>query len=264
MSRIETEILRPGGSGVHGTMFIPVDTEPEVAALIIGGSGGNEPILIAEHLAHEGIPALSVAYFGHENLPPDLSEIDLNYFQTALALLAARLGNRRVSVAVVGQSRGSEAAMLTALLFSDLIDAVVVAVPSNLALCGFPSGGPAWIHNGVALPYSNEFGPECANPEAVFATELVDAPILFASAGVDEVWPSAPMARAMAKRRRAHSKQGGDLLLEYPEATHSMGYLCPDLPAGLAHSDPPLTRAARADVWPRVVRFIQGVAARGS
>ena len=257
MSKIATEVLRPFGSGVHGTIFVPVDAPHTMPALVIGGSGGNEPTYIAELLAHHGIPAMSLAYFGHEGLPPELARIDIAYFQLAIAVLRSRLGSQRLPVALVGQSRDSEAAMLTALYKGDDIAAVVVSVPSNVTLCGFPSGGPAWLLDGKALPYADEFGPECSNPEAVLAVEMVPAPILFVSAGEDEVWPSAPMAQAMAKRRGLHARDARDMLLEYPEATHALGYLCPDLPAGLVRSEPMSTRAARAEVWPRAVQFLR-------
>lgn len=264
MSSIAREVLRPASSGVHGTIFIPDGARHDVAALVIGGSGGNEPSYIAELLAHHGIPAMSVAYFGQEDLPPQLAGIDISYFQAALAALQARVGGQRVPLAVVGQSRGSEAAMLTALYFGDCLAAAVLTVPSNLALCGFPSGGPAWTLNGKDLPFSDDFGPESASPEAVFAVEMVQAPILFISAGDDEVWPSAPMARAMTERRRGHAQHAGDVLLEYPKATHALGYLCPHLQPGLTRNDPSPTRAARADVWPRVVQFIREASAAGS
>lgn len=259
MGEFRIQTFRPGVSGVHGTLFMPVDTQPAVAALLIGGSGGNEPAYVAELLARDGIAALSVAYFGQENLPPDLAEVDLGYFRSALSLLRELVGPRQLPIAVVGQSRGSEAAMLSAVHFGDLVDAVVVTVPSNVVLCGYPMGGPAWTLDGMPLPYADEFGPDCDNPEAIIAVELVPAPIMFVSAGDDEVWPSAPMALAMSERLRRHGDQRGHELLEYPEATHSLGYLRPALPAGLVHGDlgdPAPTQAARADAWPKVLRFI--------
>ncbi|MHB8457632.1 MAG: acyl-CoA thioester hydrolase/BAAT C-terminal domain-containing protein [Acidimicrobiales bacterium] len=245
---------------MHGTLFAPLGDEPEVAALLIGGSGGNEPTYVAELLAAEGIAALSVAYFGHEGLPPGLGQIDLGYFRSALGLLRAQPGHRASTVVVIGQSRGSEAAMLTAVHFSDLVDAVVVTVPSNVVLCGYPMGGPAWMLDGAPLPYADEFGPGCDDPDAVIPVELVSGPIMLVSAGADEIWPSAPMARAISERLRRHGDLHGHELLEYPDATHSLGYLRPVLPDGVALGDlrdPPHAQAARADAWPKVLRFIQ-------
>ena len=262
MGDVRIRTFRPGEAGVHGTLFMPVDAEPVVAALLIGGSGGNAPAYVAELLAAEGIAALSVAYFGQDGLPSDLAEIDLAYFRSALSLLRAEVGLGGLSVVAMGQSRGSEAAMLSAVHFGDLVDAVVVTVPGNVVLCGYPMGGPAWMLDGVPLPYVDEFGPDCDDPDAVIPVELVSGPVMFVSAGNDEVWPSAPMADAMAERLRQHGDPHGHELLEYLDASHSLGYLRPVLPAGLVHSelsDPAATRAARADAWPKVLAFIHRV-----
>ena len=36
-----TRTFRPWANGIHGTLYAPVGTAPDVAALLIGGSGGN-------------------------------------------------------------------------------------------------------------------------------------------------------------------------------------------------------------------------------
>ena len=244
---------------MYGTLFTSPRAEPEVAALLIEGSGGREPSYLAEPLAGQGIAALSLAYFGRDGLPACLGAIELGYFRVALSWLRAQLGSPLRRVVVVGQSRGSEAALLAAIHFSDLVDAVVVTVHSNVVLGGYPTGGPAWLLDGAELPYAQQVGPDCEDPAAAISVERVAGPIMFVSAGADEIWPSAAMARAMSQRLCRHGDQPGRLLLEYPDATHSLGYLLPRLPAALIHSDlddPAATQAARADAWPRVLRFI--------
>jgi dienelactone hydrolase len=264
MGDSRTRVLRPESAGVYGTLYEPVGAVSDVAALLIGGSGGNEPTYVAELLADEGVAALSVAYFGKAGLPPALGQIELGYFRTALDLLRAEVEHSDVAVVVLGQSRGSEAAMLAAVHFPDLVDAVVATVPSNVVLGGFPMGGPAWLLDGVPLPYAEDFGPDHDDPDVAIAVELVPGPIMFVSAGCDEVWPSATMARTMSDRLLYQGDPHGHELLEYVEATHSLGYLRPSLPVGLVPADlhdPPQTQAARADAWPKVLRFISAVAA---
>jgi dienelactone hydrolase len=260
-----TRTFRPRANGIHGTLYAPVGTASDVAALLIGGSGGNEPTYVAELLAGKKIAALSVAYFGKDGLPPALGEIELGYFRTALDLLRSELDRWDLAVVVMGQSRGSEAAMLTAVHFAELVDAVVVTVPSNVVKSGYPMGGPAWLLDGAPLPYAEDFGPDCDDHCAIIPVELVRGPIMFVSAGHDEIWPSASMARAMSERLVKHGDAQGHELLEYADASHSLGYLRPSLPAGLMLgdlNDPPQTRAARADAWPKVLRFIQAVGHR--
>jgi dienelactone hydrolase len=256
---VQREIFRPPADPVWGTLLWPSDA-PTAAAVLIGGSGGQEPDYLAGPLAAAGIAALSVAYFARPGLPPSLAHIELRYFERALELLRARLGNPSVPIAVLGQSRGSEAALLCGVHFAGLVASVIATVPANLTLCGYPDGGPAWLLDCDALPWAEEFGPDCDDPAALIAVERINGPVMLVAAGADELWPSAPMAQAISQRLRVHGDRYGHRLLEYPDAGHTLGYLRPDLPAGVLPADldnSPATQAARADAWPQVLRFLR-------
>jgi len=260
MNGSTSRVLRPRNDPVHGTLFMPKGRGVVGAVVLIGGSGGSEPSYIAEPLAAEGLATLSLAYFGRPGLPNELREIPLEYFRDALRLLTVALPSRPVPVAVLGMSRGSEAALLSAIQFGDLVNGLVLTVPGNLVAGSWPPGGPAWMLDGRSLPYVDHSGPACQNPDAIIPVERVPGPILMISAGADQVWPSASMARAISDRRRASGHSSGDLHLEYPVASHSVGYLIPSLPAGLLPADledQPADKAARADAWPNVVAFLR-------
>lgn len=252
-------MFRAGAEGIHGTAFIPRQSEVTGGVVVIGGSGGSEPSYVAESLAAEGISALSVAYFARPELPPELREIPLEYFQRAITLLEGALSSPGGPVVIVGMSRGSEAALLSAIHFAGAVSGVVVTVPGNVVVGSWPPGGPAWLIDGRPLPYAGQDNLREDDPRVVIPVERVPAAILMISAGADEVWPSADMARAMQERLRASNHPFGYQLLEYPEAGHSLGYLVPDLPAGLPPSgvtDRPADHAARRDAWPKTVRFV--------
>ena len=248
--------LRRSGAPVHGTLFLP--DRPSAGVLVIGGSGGSEPSYVGEGLARAGIAALSVAYFGRPGLPAQLRDIALEYFLGALRVLQESLAPG-VALVVLGMSRGSEAAMLTAIHSGGRAAAVVASVPGNVVAGSWPPGGPAWLLEGRAVPYVGHSGPESDDPDALIPVELVPGPILLVAAGADRVWPSAEMARALSARLREHGDAHGHTVLEYPDAGHALGYLIPRLPPGLLPPDlvdEPVDQAARADAWPKVVEFI--------
>ena len=260
MANFTRTLVRPRETSVHGTLFLPQGQRPAAGVVLVGGSGGAEPSLLAQSLAAEGIATLSVAYFARPGLPPTLAGISLEYFRTSIRLLIDALPSRDIPVLILGGSRGSEAALLAGVHFGDLVDGVVVTVPGNVVLCGWPPGGPAWLMEGQPLPYVSRFGPDCGNPEAIIAVERIPGPILLISAGADEVWPSGAMARAISARLDSKGHLQGHKLLEYPGAGHSLGYLLPGVPSSpvaLHLTDLPETRAARADAWPKTVEFIR-------
>lgn len=248
--------LRRPSAPVHGTLFIPA--EPGAAVLLIGGSGGSEPSYVGEAFAREGVAALSVAYFARPRLPEQLRAIALEYFLSALEILHDELPN--VPLAVLGMSRGSEAAMLTAIHSAVPVRGVVATVPGNVVAGSWPSGGPAWLLDGRPLPYVDHSGPDCEDADALIPVELVPGPMLLVAAGMDRVWPSAGMARALSRRLNEHGDSHGHTILEYPKAGHSLGYLLPSLPPGLLPreiTDEAADQAARADAWPKAVGFIR-------
>lgn len=260
MTDVAAQVFRPPKAPVHGTLFLPASGAASAAVLVIGGSGGSEPSYIAEALAGEGFAALSVAYFARPGLPAQLRGIPLEYFFSALEVLCSEPRSRNLPVAVLGMSRGSEAAMLTAAHSGGLVRAAVLTVPGNVVAGSWPPGGPAWLLNGRPLPYVEHSGPMAEDPAAFIPVELIPGPILLVAAGADQVWPSAAMARALSDWLTEHGDPYGHTVLEYAHASHSLGYLIPRLPDGLLPQeipDLPSDRAARADAWPKVIDFIR-------
>lgn len=252
--------LRLPSAPVHGTLFVPATAEPSAAVLLIGGSGGSEPSYVGEALAGQGTAALSVEYFARPGLPGQLRGIPLEYFFAALQILQGELPSPGTPLAVLGMSRGSEAAMLTAIHSPIRVCGVAATVPGNVVAGSWPPGGPAWLLGGRPLPYVDHSGPECEDPDALIPVELVPGPLLLVAAGADQVWPSAAMAQALSRRLREHGDPHGHTVLEYPQAGHSLGYLLPQLPPGLLPQeiiDEAPDKAARADAWPKVIAFIR-------
>lgn len=220
MDAVDQSELTLAADGVVGTLFVPRTEAPVPGVLVIGGSDGREPQLSARILAQEGFTTLSIAYFKREGLPPTLREVPLEYFEQALNALRRSLAPRSGRLAILGVSRGSEAALLSGVHFPDLVQAVVGLVPGNVVLCSWPPGGPAWTLKGRPLPYVSRFGPTTDDPEAVIPVERIRGPVLLISAGADRVWPSSAMAAAMASRLKAWGHPYPDEHVDFPFAGH--------------------------------------------
>ena len=244
---------------VIGRLFLPpVSSAPRPGVLAIGGSGGGLGMPgMAALLASRGYPTLSVAYFGLPGLSDELRDIPLETFSTAARLLAAeaQVGG---PVAVVGYSRGTEAALLAAEHFPDLIRGVVLYAPSDRTYPGFPHGGPAWTRGGRPVP-----------PGAI-PVGHVRGPLLAIGGTDDKLWPSAQAAYEIeARLDRARSGQPHEALV-YAGSGHTVGTF-PYLPQGIA-SQHPVTgqwldlggtrvgdETARRQGWPRVLALLDSL-----
>ncbi|MEP6875972.1 MAG: acyl-CoA thioesterase/bile acid-CoA:amino acid N-acyltransferase family protein [Burkholderiales bacterium] len=244
--------------GLVGTLFLPpdrTDGHAHSAILVLNGSGGgvNEPR--AALYASRGYAALALGYFKAPGRPDYISNTPLEYFETALAWMHRRLHPWQGFVAVSGQSRGGELALLLGSLFPQLVSAVIGYVPAALVhsaqnACDPKTGreGPAWIFRGRPLPHlwqDNrtatwapwDDGPPprrhadalltaLRDPEAVerarIRVENIRGPVLLLSATDDGSWPSSEYARMVAERLARFGHPHAVEHLDFDGAGHSI------------------------------------------
>lgn len=243
--------------GIDGELFRPPsDSRRRPAVLLLGGSeGGLERTDEAALLASHGYPTLALAYFHVSGLPKNLLRIPLAYFARALHLLARQPGVDPSRLVVDGESRGSEAAQLVGIHYPALVHGVIAEVPNASSACGIEpwigvgrgSGclGAAWSYRGQAIPYDRP----SANPAHPFPDERIDGPILLTCGDDDLLWPSCPMAHAIAARLHAHGFAHPVTLLDFPNGGHGVGGL-PNVPSRF----PPVLGASRYSNEPARVR----------
>jgi dienelactone hydrolase len=166
-----------------------------------------------------------LAYFRFEDLPPQLENIPLEYFQYALQWMVKRPETGDSRIAVLGTSRGGELVLQLGSMFPR-IGAVVAYVPANvrIASCCRDTGGPAWTWQGRALPYviprqrnSTPRGP------ATIEVENTKGPILMISGEGDHLWNSWEMADDVVSRLKSHHFPYSFENLKYPHAGHLAG-----------------------------------------
>jgi dienelactone hydrolase len=242
-------------TGLYGEYFRPSAPAAHAAVLLIGGSGGGLPNgYAAGLLASHGFPVLSLAYFGEPGLPSELQRIPLEYFQHALEWLARQPEVDPERVAIVGVSRGGEAALLIGSSYPALVRAVAAYVPSaNVNPSPLNRDLPAWTIGGSPIPN----GP--------IALEQIAGPVFAVGAADDHLWPSSSAVMAIQQRLNANGKHDATVL-DYPRAGHGVGAIVPNLPTHpIVNSrygtldlggTPAADETARENSWPKLLNFL--------
>ena len=254
-SSVAVEQERPAQTGFYGEYLRPRGARARTAVLLLGGSEGGMPsAYTAGLLAAHGFPVLALAYFSEPGLPSEPRRIPLEYFRGALDWLARQPEASASRIVVLGVSRGGELALLLGSTFPEQLAAVAAYVPSD-TVHSAPRDFlvPAWTYRGKPVA------------EDVIRVERIRGPVFVVGAGDDELWSSGAAVAAIARRLRAHGRP--DLVaLSYPLAGHGTGLIAPGIPSRpLVESrygtlylggSPAADAAARADAWPKLLRFL--------
>ena len=287
------EVAEPGPlgrrideTGVFGNYY-PPPAEPRGSILLIGGSLGGIPtssVRTAEALQAHGYAVLAASYFGAPNQPGHLEHIPLETFDHAIEWLTSQPDASPDRVALMGTSKGAEAALLIALR-SPEVDAVIAAAPSSAVWPGINwdslnglNAGSSWTSEGAELPYVPYASFELAvlrgdigrlyrnavervaeHPDAAIAIEDLDAPVLLVCGELDKLWPSCPMARQL--HERAVAKDGPPVrVIVHEQVGHAdfePPYREPDNgPKPRWGGSAEDANAARAKTWPAVLEFL--------
>jgi pimeloyl-ACP methyl ester carboxylesterase len=252
-----------------------------VGVLVLSGSSGRVEADRCRVLAAAGMTALSVRWFGGEGQPASVDRVPLESFEEPLALLHERCDR----LAVLGTSRGAEAALLLGALHPE-VDAVAAFSPSDVVWAGLASERPqrsSWTRAGEPLPfvpYDDDWEPEPGAgppayvelylqsletyadrvPAARLPVERVAGEVLLAAGEADELWPSALFARLVERRRSAAGL--ATTVVTHPEAGHRVvlpGETPPPPRTDLAHGGTAVADRALGDlVWPQLLRVLRG------
>ncbi len=135
-TELERRVAAPGvtrqpirTAGLVGTLFLPPGEGRFPAVIVVGGGGGAIEEFKAAVLASHGYAALALAYFAQPGLPRGLVNIPLEYFEGAIAWVRAQPWFSDRLLAVWGDSRGGELALLLGATFPE-IGAVMAWAPS--------------------------------------------------------------------------------------------------------------------------------------
>ena len=211
---IRTTVEKEGFSGI----LMPYEDKKDKVMIVITGSNGG--IRLAKQCAafysRYKMPALAVALFGTKGTPEALDRIPLEYIENAIEWLR-KLGYRKIGID--GISKGSELALLSASMFSEL-SCVIARAPSYYVSEGLvssgksrqPSGTSCWSYRGNEIPFARynyrnfnipgmilrekEFRLIAINEEKnikdedLIPVENIKGPLLLLSGRNDVIWPS--------------------------------------------------------------------------
>ena len=242
--------------GLVGTLFTPAGQGPHPVVVVLNGSGGgiNEPR--AALLASRGYQAFALGYFKAPGLSPFITETPLEYLETGLRWAHRELRPKDGFVAVSGQSRGGELALLLGATFPDLVSAVIAFVPGAVVHGAQGAGDPArggwqgttWTRGGVALPHLRQDNSAVhwhpwhgdappSRHHSVFFEGLKDkalaalaripveniaGPVLLISGRDDRAWPSSLYSRMVVSTLRRHGHRHLVRHLDFDDAGHAI------------------------------------------
>lgn len=261
-ARLVQRLIAPGvtreainGDGLVGVLYRPAGEGPFPAVLFLNGSNGgvNEPR--AALMASKGYIALTLAYFGYPGVQKYISNTRLEYFSEALDWMRATLQPKDGFIAVSGQSRGGELALLLGATFPKKVSAVAGWVPSAFVHGGQAAAdpalgrdGPSWTLDATPLvhmwndnraaswaPYDEGLPPRrnsramvtaLGDPKAMararIPVEKIAGPVLLVSGGDDGAWPSDLYALMVQSSLEAAGHPHQVRWVNWPLAGHSI------------------------------------------
>lgn len=284
--------------GLIGTFYAPETGGPYPGIILLSGSSGASKDQEAALLAAHGYNTLALTYFGVAPLPISLQEISLEYFKKAIDWLRARASVKTTQIAIIGLSKGAEAALLAAANFPE-VNAVVAYAPSALIHQGLGATAEdsrersSWTHRGKQVPFI-PYRPSIAFQEyilkqrqaqqpiafrraymeslqnqqyftqAKIAVEKIRGPILTISGQEDQMWPSTLFGDMIEERLNKHYHPYFHQHISYTEAGHKIGY--PYLPTTVnqarenAYGGTPAGNAHAAEhSWQAVLTFLSRI-----
>ncbi|KAJ1168948.1 hypothetical protein NDU88_000860 [Pleurodeles waltl] len=217
---------------VRGALFLPPGDGPYPGVIdMFGGAGGLVEYRSAL-LASRGFASLSLAYFGYDDLPHILTEVNLEYFEEAAELLLKHPKVLGPGIGVLAISKGAEIALTIAAFLKQVKATVCINGPTSM-------NGTPYHYKDLHMPCApyltericwTDFGavdvshllmdprtPECQ--KFLIPVERAVGDILFIAGCDDGNLNSKMYAEVLMERLRKHGRKNGRVLF-YPGAGH--------------------------------------------
>ncbi|XP_033895212.1 acyl-coenzyme A thioesterase 1-like isoform X1 [Acipenser ruthenus] len=262
---------------VRATLFLPPGRGPFPGVLDMYGTGGGLPEYRASLLASRGFAVLALAYYSYLDLPKDMRELDLEYFEEAVSFLRTHPQVKGPGIGVLAISKSGDLALSMASFLPGI--SATVSINGCNANTLFPLRYKGTVFPPLSFKTSRQFltksgianirdtlnnPTEGENRQSLIPIEQAQCRFLFVVAEDDQNWKSPFYAEEAAKRLREHGKENCEVVV-YPGAGHYLEppYFphCPSslhLLVGLPvvwGGEPRSHGEAQVDLWGRIQAF---------
>jgi dienelactone hydrolase len=238
---------RPDEGALVGLLASKKNAVKSPALVVLPGSEGGVPQAETAFFAAHGFVSLGLAWYGQPGLPAQMENVPVDYVGRAIEWLAKQPEVDPSRIGILGTSRGSELALLSASKFAR-IHAAVGIVPGGVALAGGSPTTPAWTFHGDPVPYlvvddaDSTFDPMPGGGKAIrqatsYRRPLTDrdavehaaihvedtqGPVLLLGGSDDGVWPSCDLGKIAFERLQRSHRQHADAFECYEGVGHAI------------------------------------------
>ncbi|XP_063070576.1 acyl-coenzyme A thioesterase 1-like isoform X3 [Engraulis encrasicolus] len=266
---------------LRGTLFIPPGPGPfpGIVDLYTLRGGPAEPR--ASLLANKGFVVLALAFFRYKDLPKQVGQLDLEYFEEGVNFLKQQPKVKDGGVGIISISKSGDLALSMAAFLSTVRAAVTIN------FCCFNVGFPL-AYKGTVIPAFlpdpqkivttdqgladiSQIMPAPSTKEALASAipfeRATDCHFMFVAAEDDKNWDSVLYAELAAQRLRDHGKGENVEVVRYPRTGHFLDVPhMPFYPSGfhaiagtvvVFGGEAKANAYAQMDLWERVQKFFR-------
>ncbi|XP_032840644.2 acyl-coenzyme A thioesterase 1 [Tyto alba] len=262
---------------IRATLFLPRGNGPFPGIIDLYGTGGGLPEYRACLLANYGFAVLALAFYRYEDLPRDMKELDLEYFEEAINYMLQHTQVKGPGIGLLGISKGGElcismASFLKGITATAVINCSVANVGAVLRYkditippLGVDTKRIKFNESGVADVVDVLNNPlEGPDRQSFIPLERAECQFLFIVGREDRNWKSEFFAVEGSKRLQAHGREKPEMVC-YPGAGHYIEPPFFPMCAASMHAlvgrpvvwggEPKAHSEAQIDAWQRIQAF---------
>ncbi|XP_063804011.1 acyl-coenzyme A thioesterase 1-like [Pseudophryne corroboree] len=217
---------------VRGSLFLPPGTGPFPGVIEIQGTGGGLLEYKSSLLASKGFATLALAYYNYEDLPKQMKDLRLEYFEEAVTYMLQHPQVKGPGIGLLGHSKGGDLVLSMSSFLKGITATAVVngsvanvgtalhykditlhPIGRNAKMMKYPKPGVAEIREALHNPL------EEAQRKSLIPVGRADCKFLFVVGEDDRNWKSDFHAETACKLLEEQGKEKPELVY-YAKAGH--------------------------------------------